>query len=82
MSESTFNYDFSLRRANILELSLPVTYTYSDRISMFIEYTFQQQAIEKSNSIYRTIGVDTYEIWEPDSTANNQYLKLGLAFKF
>ncbi len=82
MSESTFDYDFSLGSADIFELSLPVSYKYSDRVSMFIEYTLQQQTIEKSNSINRVINGSLYEIWEPDSTANNQYLKLGLAFKF
>ena len=51
-------------------------------MDMFIEATFQQQIIEKSNTIQRAIGVDTYDIFEPDSTANNQYLKLGMAFKF
>jgi outer membrane protease len=82
MHESTFDYDFKLGHADIIEVSLPITYKYNERMDMFIEATFQQQIIEKSNTIQRAIGVDTYDIFEPDSTANNQYLKLGMAFKF
>lgn len=82
MSESTSDYDFSLASANIFEVSLPINYKYSEDIDIFVEGTFQQQTIEKSNSIDQVINGNTYTIWEPDSTANNQYLKLGLVFKF
>lgn len=82
MSESTYDYDFKLGRADIIELSFALSHRYSELIDIFVGATLQQQTIEKSNSIYRTVGNELWKIWEPDSTANNQYLKLGLAFKF
>lgn len=78
MSETTQNFNFDLGGADIFELSIPFTYKYNEKVDMFFEYTYQRQEIKKSNEIHSGI----YYYYEPDSTANNQYLKLGLAFKF
>lgn len=78
MSETTHNFNFDLGRADIFELSIPITYKYSENMDMFFEYTYQKQTIEKSNDIVS----GSYYYYEPDSTAHNQYLKLGMAFKF
>lgn len=73
MDESTHG-EFKLGGADIIEVSLPIKYRYNDNIKLLIEYVYQEQTIKKSNI------VDGY--YEPESTANNQYLKLGVAFKF
>jgi len=72
----------TLGSANIFELSIPVNYSVSDQVDIFAEYIYQQQIIEKSNVIDYTIDGTVHPILEPASTANNQYLKFGLAFKF
>ncbi len=78
MSESYHGLDFTLGGADIVELSLPVNYKYNEQVNFFFEATFQKQTIKESTVEY--YGGTGY--YEPDSTANNQYLKLGLAFKF
>lgn len=75
MSETTQNFNFDLGGADIFEISLPFTYKYNEKMDMFLEYTYQNQEIKKSNEL----GGGYYE---PDSTANNNYIKLGFAFKF
>jgi hypothetical protein len=73
MDESTYG-EFTLGGADIIELSLPISYKYNEKLDMFFEYVYQKQTIEKSNVVSGYI--------EPDSIANNQYLKLGMRFKF
>lgn len=78
MSENTHDFNFDLGGADIFELSLPIAYKFSKKIDIFFEYTYQKQTIKKSNEIVS----GSYYYYEPDSTAHNQYIKLGLAFKF
>ncbi len=73
MDESTYG-EFTLGGADIIELSLPISYKYNEKLDMFFEYVYQKQTIEKSNVVSGYV--------EPDSTAKNQYLKAGFAFKF
>ena len=82
MHESIFNYEFKLSSADIFELSIPINYEINEKIDISFEYLFQQQKIEKSDVIYRNYGGTMYGFWEPDSRANNQYLKFGMAFKY
>jgi len=73
MQEPTLG-EFKLGAADIIEITLPVEYKYNNSLSLLFEYIYQEQTIKKSNMLNGYI--------EPDSTAKNQYLKLGLAFKF
>jgi len=79
MSATGINEDFKLGAANILEFSLPMEYAINESFSLYGAYMYQYQKIEKSNVIYDNNG-DGY--LEPDSTAKNQYIKFGVAFKY
>jgi len=72
----------NLGSANILQASLPVSYKITDRMALFMEYTYAYQKIEKSDTAPYVINGTQYQILEPASTANNQYLKFGVTFKF
>lgn len=74
MSATGFASDFNLGSANIAKLKIPLVYTLNNKINFFVEYVYEQQIIEKSN-----VQAGFYE---PDSTANNQYTKIGMVFKF
>jgi hypothetical protein len=74
MSESYYGLDFDFGAADILKVSLPVTYKYSSAMDFFIEGVYERQEIEASNV--------KSGFYEPDSTANNTYLKLGLVYKY
>ena len=73
MNESTHG-DFTLGGADIVEVSLPISYKYDENMEIFFQYAYQEQTIKKSNVVN--------EYYEPDSTARNQYVKFGLAFKY
>ena len=74
MTSSNPKLDFTLGGANIWELSVPISYNYNENMDLFFEATLTKQTIieSKVNSGY----------YEPDSTAYNNYLKFGVAFKF
>lgn len=74
MTSSNPNLDFELGSADILELSFPVTYKYNKNLDFFVEAVFQKQTITRSNV--------NSGFYEPDSTAYNNYLKLGLTFNY
>jgi len=78
MSSTNPKLDFVLGGANIFEVSIPVVYRYNDEVDLFFEMVFQNQTIAKSGVEYD--GNDGY--YEPDSRAYNNYMKLGVAFKF
>ena len=78
MSASNSGEDFNLGSADIVEVSIPFTYDVSDRVELILAYSYQRQTIKKSNIV--NIGGTNYV--EPDSTANNQYVKIGANFKF
>lgn len=74
MTSSNPKLDFTLGGANILEFSIPISYNYNKNMDLFFEATFSKQTINESN-----VNSGYYE---PDSTAYNNYLKFGVAFKF
>jgi hypothetical protein len=78
MSSTNPKLEFVLGGANIFEVSVPITYRYNDKVDLFLEMVFQNQTIAKSEVEYD--GNDGY--YEPDSRAYNNYMKLGVAFKF
>ena len=69
---------FLLGSANILEISLPIHYKYNEQTEIFCTMVFQEQIIERSDVVLS--GQIGY--YEPESRAEKQYLKLGVAFKF
>jgi len=75
---NSFDLEFILSSANILEVSLPIRYQYNKLIELFCTMVFQKQSLGRSNLVYAG-GVGYYE---PDSKAESQYLKIGVAFKF
>ena len=78
MTSSNPSLEFRLGSVDVFEIAFPVRYDFSDRLDIFAEATFTKQIIKKSNSV--TSGVYTY--YEPDSTSSQNYLKLGMTFKF
>jgi hypothetical protein len=78
MSVTSPNLDFTLGGVNAFVACIPLTYTFSNAFDMFVAFEIEQQNIEASGT-KQSNGVDYYE---PDSTAKNQYLKLGMTFKY
>jgi len=78
MSATNPNLDFVLGGVNTLNLSIPIIYKYDKNLDVFFEAVFQTQTIQKSGVEYD--GTSGY--YEPDSTSYNNYIKLGIAFKF
>ena len=74
MTASDLQLEFNLGGADILEVSFPVSYNYSEGVDFFFEATIQKQMIKESN-----VNSGYYE---PQSTAYNSYLKLGIEYKF
>lgn len=82
MYENNLDYTFTLASADIIEFSLPLNYEVNNNIDIFIEYVYQQQSIQKSDEMTQYYAGEEYKIYEPDSNADNQYLKFGMAFKY
>lgn len=78
MRSSNPRLDFTLGGADIFEVSVPLSYKYKDNIELFFEATLQKQIIIESDVKY--VGGDGY--YEPESTANNSYLKVGAVYRF
>ena len=81
MSATDFSSDFNLGSADIVKVKVPLQYKLSAKIDFFLEYVLEQQIIEKSN-VQRSDSNPSKLFLEPDSTANNQYAKIGVTFKF
>lgn len=79
MSASDLNHTFTLGGADILEVSFPISYKYSENIDFFFEAVLQKQSIVESDKLY--IDSDSY-YYEPKSTAYNNYIKFGVGYKF
>ncbi len=81
MSATGFSSDFKLGSANIAKLKIPLKYELNKKVHFFVEYVYEHQIIEKSN--VQRLDSDSSKLFlEPDSTANNQYAKIGVVFKF
>jgi len=78
MDSSNPSGKFDLGSADIIQVNLNINYVYNSDIDLFTKFKFEEQSIDRSNVVM--IGGTSY--FEPDSTAKNQYLEIGLAFKF
>ena len=74
MKLSNPSLEFDLGAANIIEVSIPIKYEYSQTITFLLEPVYQYQDIVESNVVSG--------FYEPKSTAKNEYLKMGIVFKF
>jgi hypothetical protein len=70
---------FELGGANTLALTLKASYSMGLHSQLFLAYVYENQIIDKSNIVY---GSDGQGYLEPDSETYNQYIKLGVAFKY
>lgn len=83
MSANNLTSDADLGGADIIELSIPVRYKYSNSLEYFAEFTLSKQMIDKSNLVSGYLNGTLYNnFYEPDSTAYNNYLKFGVTFKY
>jgi len=80
VSEPDLNHTFTLGGADILEVSFPVSYNYSQGVDFFFEATVQKQMITESDRLYTGNGSEYW--YEPESTAYNSYLKIGIEYDF
>lgn len=71
-----------LGSADIVELSIPLRYRLFSNLELHLEYSYQLQTIEKSNSAEYILDGQKELIYEPASSANNQYLKVGVDIVF
>jgi len=72
----------NLGAANIIQVSIPFNLSLTENIELFVEYIYENQSIDKSNTAPFIINGKEESILEPKSTANNQYAKFGVVFKF
>ena len=79
MSATGFDDSFDLSSANIVKLSLPIRYKINRNFDITCAYVFEYQKIEESNVLYDSTATGYVE---PDSTAYNQYIKVGMIFKY
>lgn len=78
MKANTIADEFRLGRADTFEVNVPITYSYTEQIDFFAAYIYSRQTIKKSNYIQQ----GSYIYWEPDSTTNDNYLKIGATFRY
>jgi hypothetical protein len=71
--------DFELSSANIVKISVPIRYTVNQYFDFTCAYVFEYQKIEESNVVYDSTATGYVE---PDSKAYNQYIKVGMVFKY
>jgi len=79
MTATGIDEEFHLNSANIMELSIPLRYEINETFALKCTYVFTRQEIKESNVVFDDTG---YGYVEPDSTAYNQYLKIGIIFKY
>jgi hypothetical protein len=78
MSSTSPSLDFTLGGVEVFEVSVPLIYSFSNTLNMFVAFEYQEQNIEASGIEY--VGVNGY--YEPESISKNQYLKMGMTFKY
>ena len=74
MGASNLGTTFTLGGADIITFSIPLVYDYSSKMNFTAKFIYEKQTIVASNII------NGY--YEPDSTAKNKYIQVGVDFKF
>jgi hypothetical protein len=78
MYSSDLGGKLNLGDTNGYKLGLHANYKLNQNLSVETDYVYDYWKINKSNTVDTGDGV----VQEPDSKTKNQYLKLGLAYKF
>jgi len=68
--------------ANIVTLTPSLHFSLNKDVDIFVSYLYEYQSIGASNRTDYVIFGTTYSVYEPKSTANNHYMKLGARIKF
>jgi hypothetical protein len=68
------NNKYLLGSANILQANVALSFHITNTLNMSLQYTYELQEIGASNV------VNNY--YEPNSTAKNQYFKIGIAKRY
>ena len=79
MEVSVFRSDFKLGSTNTYHTSLETQYKVSEHSYLSLGYFYEMQVIQQSNKLYDSDGTGYLE---PDSMAKNQYIKIGVVFKY
>jgi len=74
MSASNLGATFDLGGADIFKVSVPLTYKLNKTVNLIAQYSYEEQKIKASNVING--------VYEPQSTAKNQYLQVGIEYNF
>ena len=83
MKTNGIDGSFKLGSADILQISVPLRYEINKHFSLTCEYLYEYQKITKSNYLSGTLnGIYSNSWYEPDSSASDQYLKVGMIFKY
>jgi hypothetical protein len=78
MKANTISSEFKLGGVDTIEVSIPIAYTLDQNIDFFAEYTYAIQKIKKSDDVFQA----PYIYYEPKSTDKQNYLKVGISFKY
>ena len=82
MTSSYPALDVRLGSADIAKFSIPITYELNQNMNIIMAYVYEIQEISASN-IQSALYEGTYQSFlEPQSTAKNQYIKIGVDFKY
>jgi hypothetical protein len=78
MVANAITNEFKLGGVNTLQINIPVRYELNEYIDIFTEYVYVNQKIKKSDLVLQS----GYFFYEPKSTDNQNYLKVGISFKY
>jgi len=76
--DTNFGIDFDLGRTYSGAAKLKFSYEYSQNITWYAGYTYERQIINASE--IKAVGANL--MYEPDSIANNQYIKFGISLNY
>lgn len=74
--------DFNLGGADIMQLGATLNYAITSNFVAFVQGIWEVQEIKKSDVHQELIGSSYVDVLEPDSTAHNQYILLGLKLRY
>ncbi|WP_428738126.1 hypothetical protein [Sulfurimonas sp.] len=78
MKLNLISQEFKLGGAEVVDIEIPLIYRLNNQVDIYTSYTYSHQSIDKSDEII----IDAYKYWEPRSSTNDHYLKLGVTIKY
>ena len=76
--DTNFGVNFDLGKTDIAGGQISLGYDYSKNVELFTSYVYEKQQIAASE--IKWVGTSAY--YEPDSTAQNQYIKFGISLNY